>query len=136
MSNTNSELRLKLAKKPSPYICITSCFLYLCGILKRIGMPSILSIRSALKTSDQVQGQGAGRSRKRSIHVYVSIYRRSATQPLGLLSPLNNLSIRCEIPLHKAGRWGFDTTSKDHSEDYRSHSKVPNPYRVWEPFLK
>ena len=35
-----------------------------------------------------------------------------ATQPLGLLSPLNNLPIRCEIPLHKAGRWGFETTSK------------------------
>jgi hypothetical protein len=32
--------------------------------------------RSGFKTSDQVQGQGAGRSRKRSIHGYVSIYRR------------------------------------------------------------
>jgi len=29
----------------------------------------------------------------------------------GLLSPLNILSIRCEIPLHKAGRWGFQTNS-------------------------
>ena len=35
--------------------------------------------------------KGAGRSRKRSIHGYVSIYRRSATQPLSL-------------------RWGFETT--------------------------
>ena len=34
------------------------------------------------------------------------------TQPLGLLSSLNNLSIRCEIPLQKAGRWGFEATSK------------------------
>jgi len=43
--------------------------------------------------------QGAGRSRKRSIHcAYVSIYRRSATQPLGL-------------------RWGFETTSN------RRHTK-------------
>ena len=48
--------------------------------------------RSGFKTSDQVQGQGAGRSGKRSIHGYVSIYRRPATQPLGL-------------------RWGFETTS-------------------------
>ena len=48
--------------------------------------------RSGFKTSDQVQGQGAGRSRKRSIHGYVSIYRRLATQPLGL-------------------RWGFEATS-------------------------
>jgi hypothetical protein len=50
--------------------------------------------RSGFKISDQVQGQGAGRSRKRSIHGYVSIYRRSATQPLGL-------------------RWDFETTSKE-----------------------
>jgi hypothetical protein len=49
--------------------------------------------RSGFKTSDQVQGQGAGRSGKRSIHGYVSTYRRPATQPLGL-------------------RWGFETTSK------------------------
>jgi hypothetical protein len=48
--------------------------------------------RSGFKTSDQVQGQGAGRSGKRSIHRHVSIYRRSATQPLGL-------------------RWDFETTS-------------------------
>jgi hypothetical protein len=48
--------------------------------------------RSGFKASDQVQGQGAGRSRKRSIHGYVSIYLRPATQPLGL-------------------RWGFETTS-------------------------
>ena len=64
--------------------------------------------RSGFKISDQVQGQGADRSRKRSIHGYVSIYRRpllhlnlkksdanparGATQPLGL-------------------RWGFETTS-------------------------
>jgi hypothetical protein len=34
-----------------------------------------------------------------------------ATQPLGLLSSLNRLSIRREIPLHQAGRWGFETTS-------------------------
>jgi competence protein ComEC len=47
--------------------------------------------RSDVKISDQVQGQGAGRSRKRSIHGYVSIYWRRATQPLGL-------------------RWGFETT--------------------------
>jgi hypothetical protein len=68
-----------------------------------------------------------------SIHGYVSIYRRSvllpnlknsdanpacgATQPLGLLSPLNNLSIRCEIPLHKAGRWGFEATSRSQVEE-------------------
>jgi hypothetical protein len=50
--------------------------------------------RSGFKTSDQVQGQGAGRSGKRSIHGYVSIYRRPATRPLGL-------------------RWGFETTSTD-----------------------
>ena len=40
------------------------------------------------------------------------IPQRGTTQLLGLLSPLNNLSIRCEIPLHKAGRWGFETTSR------------------------
>jgi hypothetical protein len=67
--------------------------------------------RSGFKTSDQVQGprcsgitylnlkklmyaSSAGRSGKRSIRGYVSIYRRSATQSLGL-------------------RWGFDTTSND-----------------------
>jgi hypothetical protein len=50
-------------------------------------------IRSAFKTSDQVQGQGADRAGKRSIHGYVSIYRSSATQPLVL-------------------RWGFETTSR------------------------
>jgi hypothetical protein len=49
-------------------------------------------IRSGFKTSDQVQGQGAERAGKRSIHGYVSIYRRSATRPLGL-------------------RWGFETIS-------------------------
>jgi hypothetical protein len=52
-----------------------------------------LFLRSGFKTSDQVQGQGAGRSRKRSIRGYVSIYRRPATQPLGL-------------------RWDFETTSR------------------------
>jgi hypothetical protein len=36
--------------------------------------------------------QTSGRPGKRSIHGYVSIYRRPATQPLGL-------------------RWGFETTS-------------------------
>ena len=40
--------------------------------------------RSGFKIPDQVQGQGAGRPITRSIHGYVSIYRRSATQPLGL----------------------------------------------------
>jgi hypothetical protein len=39
------------------------------------------------------KGQASGRAGKRSIHGYVSIYRRSATQPLG-------------------PRWGFETTSK------------------------
>ena len=34
-----------------------------------------------------------------------------ATQPLSLLSPLINHSIRCEIPLNLAGRWGVETTS-------------------------
>jgi hypothetical protein len=48
--------------------------------------------RSGFKTSDQVQGQGAGRSKKRSIHEYVSILKRSATQLSG-------------------ARWGFETTS-------------------------
>jgi competence protein ComEC len=47
--------------------------------------------KSDFKISNQVQGQGAGRSRKRSIRGYVSIYRRRATQLLGL-------------------RWGFETT--------------------------
>ena len=50
-------------------------------------------VRSGFKASDQVQGQGAGRSITRSIHGYVSIYRRPATQPLDL-------------------RWGFESTSK------------------------
>jgi len=54
----------------------------------------LVRVRSGFKTSGQVQGQGAGRSITRSIHGYVSIYRRSATQPLGL-------------------RWGFETTSKE-----------------------
>ena len=52
--------------------------------------------RSGVKTSDQVQGQGAGRSRKSLFPAYVqyvSIYRRPATQPLSL-------------------RWGFETISK------------------------
>jgi hypothetical protein len=31
--------------------------------------------------------------------------------PSGLLSPLDHFSDRCEIPLYKAGRWGFETTS-------------------------
>jgi hypothetical protein len=38
------------------------------------------------------KGKASGRSGKRSIHEYVSIYRRPATQPLGL-------------------RWGFEITS-------------------------
>jgi hypothetical protein len=38
--------------------------------------------------------KASSRSRKRSIHGYVSIYRRLATQALGL-------------------RWGFETTSKE-----------------------
>ena len=73
------------------------------GISKAVGKigdpshtPDRMDPRSGFKTSDQVQGQGAGRSRKRSIHGYVSIYRRSATQPLGL-------------------RWDFETTSKQNS---------------------
>jgi len=48
--------------------------------------------RSGFKTSDGVKGQGAGRSRKRSISEHVSNYRMPATQPLSL-------------------RWGFETTS-------------------------
>jgi hypothetical protein len=52
-------------------------------------------LRSGFKTSDQVQGQGVrpigkAQSRRRRDEQY--IYRRSATQPLGL-------------------RWGFETTS-------------------------
>ena len=43
------------------------------------------------------KGKASGRSGKRSIHGYVSIYRRPATQPLGL-------------------RWGFETTSKQKTE--------------------
>jgi hypothetical protein len=38
------------------------------------------------------KGKASGRTGKRSIHGYVSIYRRPATQPLGL-------------------RWDFETTS-------------------------
>lgn len=33
-------------------------------------------------------------------------------RPLGLLSALNGHTIRCETPLHCAGRWIFQTTSK------------------------
>ncbi len=66
--------------------------------------------RSGFKTSDQVQGQG------------VPIC--GATQPLGLLSPLNHLSNRCEIPLYLAGRSGFETTS----------GRNPRP-PLW-PFIK
>jgi len=48
------------------------------------------------KTSDQVQGQGAGRSRKRSPAAGgMSHLKRPATQPLSL-------------------RWGFETTSKEY----------------------
>jgi hypothetical protein len=36
----------------------------------------------------------------------------------GLLSSFTNLSNRCEIPLRRAGRWGFETTS---SEIYLTH---------------
>jgi hypothetical protein len=61
-------------------------------ILKNRCLSNFL-LRSGFKISDQVQGQGAGRSGKRSIHRYVSIYRRSATRPLGL-------------------RWAFETTSR------------------------
>jgi hypothetical protein len=41
--------------------------------------------RSGLKTSDQVQEQGAGRSKK---HGYLSIYQKFATQPLEPFEPL------------------------------------------------
>jgi hypothetical protein len=68
--------------------------------------------RSGFKTSDQVQGQGVPRIGSGAYTQYVSISMRGATQPLGLLSPLINLSNRCEIPLYQAGRWGFETTSK------------------------
>jgi radical SAM superfamily enzyme YgiQ (UPF0313 family) len=66
--------------------------------------------RSGFKTSDQVQGQGAGRSRKRSIHGYVSIYRRPVLHL--------NLKNQMRIPLSGATqplslRWGFETTSSD-----------------------
>jgi competence protein ComEC len=66
--------------------------------------------KSDFKTSDQVQGQGAGRSRKSffsSIHGYVSIYR-------SLCCTLIN-KIRCESSASGATqplglRWGFETT--------------------------
>ncbi len=72
--------------------------------------------RSGFKISDQVQGQGAGRSRKRSIHGYVSIYRRPATQPLGL-------------------RWGFETISnpsrvtvaQNETQTATDEKKTPSP---------
>jgi hypothetical protein len=55
--------------------------------------------------------QGADRSRKRS-HGYVSIYRRPATQPLGL-------------------RWGFETTSNtdnvNRQADFHPNKKSDAP---------
>ena len=56
-------------------------------------------LRSDFKTSDQVQGQGAGRSRKRSIHGYVSNYRRPATQPLGLRCGFETTSNQSKTPV-------------------------------------
>ena len=68
-------------------------------------------IRSVFKTSDQVQRQGAGRTRKRSIPGYVSIYRRLCCTLI--------CKIRCESRASGATqpfglRWGFETTSKRH----------------------
>ena len=70
-------------------------------------------IRSGFKTADQFQGQGVPRI-ENGAYTLVREYFNSVgtTQPLDLLSALNHLSIRCEIPLHKAGRWGFETTSR------------------------
>jgi hypothetical protein len=45
------------------------------------------------KPQIRFKGKASGRTGKRSIRGYVSIYRRPATQPLGL-------------------RWGFETTSR------------------------
>jgi len=79
-------------------------------------VPGLVRARSGFKTSDQVQGQGAGRSITRSpanggmSNTFIGGLQRSHWS---LLSSLNHLSIRCEIPLHLAGRWGFETTSKE-----------------------
>jgi hypothetical protein len=51
-------------------------------------------IEMASKPQIRFKGKASGRSGKRSIRRYVSIYRRTATQPLGL-------------------RWGFETISRN-----------------------
>jgi len=64
--------------------------------------------RSRFKTSDQVQRQGAGRSGKRSIRKYVSIYRRSVMH-LSVTEWMRIQLRRATQPLDL--RWGFETTS-------------------------
>ncbi|MGD9225656.1 MAG: transglycosylase SLT domain-containing protein, partial [Desulfobacterales bacterium] len=66
------------------------------------------NIRSGFKTSDQVQGQGAGRSTKRSIHGYVSIYRRPVLHPNLKKSDANPA---CGATQPLGLRWDFETTS-------------------------
>ena len=69
------------------------------------GVNSRISPRSGFKTSDQVRGQGAGRSRKRSIHGYVSIYRRPVLHPV----PKNQM----RIPLAgQRSHWALDGVLK------------------------
>jgi hypothetical protein len=53
----------------------------------------ILALEVVSKFQIRFKDKASSRSRKRSIHRYVSIYRRLATQALGL-------------------RWDFETTSK------------------------
>jgi hypothetical protein len=46
---------------------------------------------------------------ERHLAAIKSLMNNAAIGPFG---PFNNHSIRCEIPVHKAGRSGFETTSK------------------------
>ena len=94
------------------------------------------STRSGFKTSDQVQEntrKASGRSEKSLFSAYIGIWAfngglcctllhkircesgsSGATQPLEPFEPHNILSNRCEIPLFLAGRWGFETTYRQH----------------------
>jgi hypothetical protein len=67
-----------------------------CNGLKRSQTLEVVS-----KPRVKSKGKASGRSGKRSIREYVSIYRRLATQPLGF-------------------RWGFETTSTEfYEKQYR-----------------
>jgi hypothetical protein len=65
---------------------------------------------SGFKISDKVQGQGVPRIGSGAYTAVREHFNARNNSAIGPFEPFNHLLIRCEIPLLRAGRWGFETT--------------------------